>query len=281
MHLLEVRFHHTLDIHQGQHRLVLVVRQQLTLLRQSHGVDAMRFEYHYRQIGTHRNHHQRKEQVITTRQFGDEEDTCQRCVHHSRHQTRHAHQSEILLRYVVRNDRCQLISVAEMSKDETGDTAQEQARCKGTPTSATAIGSTRGKDFEKHNQREVNQQKIAISVEDGVIHHLVPISRTRPVQQHMNHIVTFTIERREHEDKDAQHRPPYRQLNIRIAVSTEHPFYPVHGTGEVQRHQTTKNTQQQHRRDTLHQERFIHVELKHRLCAMQDISHRSSSHTRH
>ena len=42
----------------GKHRPILMVRQQLAFLRQTHGVDAMRLEHKDRDIGTDRDDHQ-------------------------------------------------------------------------------------------------------------------------------------------------------------------------------------------------------------------------------
>ena len=47
-------------------------------------------------------------------------------------------------------------------------------------------------------------------------------------------IVTFTIKRREKKYQDTQHCSPYHQLDVRIAISTEHAFYPIHGTSKIQ-----------------------------------------------
>ena len=74
-----------------------MVRQQLAFLCQTHGVDAMRLEHKDRDIGTDRDDHQGEEQIIPTRQLGDQENTGQRSVHHPGHNARHTQQSEILL----------------------------------------------------------------------------------------------------------------------------------------------------------------------------------------
>lgn len=50
-----------------------MVRQQLAFLRQTHGVDTMRLKHKDRDIGTDRDDHQGEEQIIPTRQLGDQE----------------------------------------------------------------------------------------------------------------------------------------------------------------------------------------------------------------
>ena len=120
---------------------------------------------------------------------------------------------------------------------------------------------------------------MAISVEDRVVHDFIPIGNRRTVQQHVNGIVAFAIKGREHKNQETQHGPTNHQLDVRIAISAENSFNPVHRTGEIKGHQTTKDTQQQYSRNTFHQERFVHAEFKHRLRTMQDIGYRSSRHT--
>ena len=78
-------------------KCILMVRQQLAFLRQTHGVDAMRLEHKDRDIGTDRDDHQGEEQIIPTRQLGNQENPGQRSVHHPGHNARHTQQSEILL----------------------------------------------------------------------------------------------------------------------------------------------------------------------------------------
>ena len=95
-----------------------MVRQQLAFLRQSHRVDAMRLERQYRNIRTNRDNHQGQEQIIASRQLGDQEDARQRGVHHARHHARHTQQGEVLLRQIRRD----IEIVGGMREDKPGDT---------------------------------------------------------------------------------------------------------------------------------------------------------------
>ena len=203
-HLLEVGFHHALDVHQGKHRLVLVVREQLPFLGQTHGVDAMRLENLDGEIGAYRDHHQRQEQAVSARKFGNEEDTRKRGMHHSRHHSRHAHEGEILFGQIVRHDGRKAIAIAEMCKDKPSDTSQEQAGCESTSATSTPIGGGSCKHLEKHNERQVQEQQASVSVEDGVVHHRIPFLCVGSVQKQRDGIVPFPVERREQEDEDAQ-----------------------------------------------------------------------------
>ena len=58
-----------------------MVRQQLALLRQTHGVDAVWLKHQDRQVGTDRDNHQWQKEVVATGQFRNQEDTGQRGVH--------------------------------------------------------------------------------------------------------------------------------------------------------------------------------------------------------
>ena len=281
LHLLEIGFHHALDVHQGKHRLVLVMGEQLPFLGQTHGVDAMRFEDLDGEIGAYRHHHQRKEEAVSTRKFGNEEHPRKRCVHDARHHSRHAHQGKILFGQIVRHNRCKAIAIAEMRKDKPRDTSQEQAWSKGTPASATAIGSRSGKHLEQDNERQIEQQESTVSVEDGVVHHRIPFRIVGSVQEQGDGIVPFTVKRREKENEGTQTDTPQHQFGIRIAISPEDVLEPVHGTGEVQGNKSAKDTEQHHRRNTLHEERLVHIELEHGFGTRQNIRYGSRRYTRH
>ena len=110
MHGHKVLLHHILHLHQSEDGLVLMMRQQLSLLCQTHGVDTMRLEHDNGEIGTDRDNHQRQEKVVSSRQLGYEEHACQRSVHDTAHDPRHSHQGKILLGQISRH----LYFIAEM-----------------------------------------------------------------------------------------------------------------------------------------------------------------------
>ena len=51
MYRYEVRLYHIVDFKESEHRLVLMVREQLATLRQTHGVDAVRLEKFDGEVG--------------------------------------------------------------------------------------------------------------------------------------------------------------------------------------------------------------------------------------
>ena len=92
---MEVRLDELVGLEKRKHGLVAVVRKQFTLLCQANGIETMRFENFDSQIRHHRHNHQGHEQMVTSRQFRNQENTCQRRMHNSRHQSCHTNQSEV------------------------------------------------------------------------------------------------------------------------------------------------------------------------------------------
>ena len=173
---------------QGQDSLVLVVGQQFALLRQTHGVDAVGLEHQDGDVGADRDDHQRQEEVISTRQLGNQEDTGQGGVHDTGHDTGHTQEGKVLLRAVHREGKI----VGGMGKYESGDTTQVQAGCKNTTTPATGIGRTGGEDLGQQDEREEHDHTpigVVQVVEETLVHDVGVL----PIQQGPNGIVPFAI----------------------------------------------------------------------------------------
>ena len=77
-----------------------MVSQQLSLTGQTIAIDAVRLKDNDGEIGTDTDNHQRHEHRIATRQFGNQEDTRQWGMHHTRHHTSHSQQGKVLLRHI-------------------------------------------------------------------------------------------------------------------------------------------------------------------------------------
>lgn len=73
----KIGFHYAFNVHHCQNGLVLVMGNQFSLLGQTHGVNAVRLEHNDCQVCTDGNNHQRQEQSITARKFGNQKDTGQ------------------------------------------------------------------------------------------------------------------------------------------------------------------------------------------------------------
>src|SRR3712207_9022121 len=73
--------------------------------------------------------------VVPAGQFGYKKPPCQRRVHYSAHHPRHSHQSKVLLGQISGESEI----IAEMRKNESGDTAQIKRRSKNTATSSATV----------------------------------------------------------------------------------------------------------------------------------------------
>ena len=116
---------------------------ELALLSRARTIDAVGLEDDDGEIAAHRHNHQWQEEAVAARQFGDEEDACQRSVHHPRHHPGHAHEGEILFGHM----NAQFVDVPQARKEEPAEAADEKRGGKGSATAATAIGGRRGKHF--------------------------------------------------------------------------------------------------------------------------------------
>ena len=68
---------------QSEDSTVLVVGDELTFARQTHGIDTVRLKNIDGHIADGRHNHQWHKQFVTARQLCNEEDTGERCMHHA------------------------------------------------------------------------------------------------------------------------------------------------------------------------------------------------------
>ena len=151
VHPLIITVYHGVETHQRQHGMVSMVSHQLALARQSHAINAMRFEDNDGQVCSHRNNHQWHEQVIATGNLGYQEDTSQWGMHHTRHHASHTQQGKILLRHID----SYLVDVPQTGKEESCEASDKQRRSKRTTTAATTIGSRCGKHLGQEHESDV------------------------------------------------------------------------------------------------------------------------------
>ena len=235
---LEVLFDDILGTHEREDGLVLVVSEQFTLLGQTHGVDAVRLEHTDGKERECRRNHQREKEVITTREFGDEEDTRERSVHHTTHKACHTEEGKIILGQVYADAH----SVEEMREHKSRDTAQEEAGCKDTATSAPRIGCRGGKDLEEQHESEVYEQHTRVTIEERVVHRRSPLGIGAAIKQKFDGLVTLTIERGEEENEQAKCYATNNELHVRVLETAEEIFQLVHRLGEIERHEATNDT---------------------------------------
>ena len=82
-----------------------------------------------------------------------------------------------------------------------------------------------------------------MTIEQGIIEYLVPISFRLSVQQDVNAVIAFAIEGREKEDERTQYQAAQRQLGITVFVeSGKHALAGRHHTDEVKTDQATEHS---------------------------------------
>ena len=162
---------------------------KLPRTRQTYAINAMLFKDVYREIAANAHNHQGDKKLIAARQFCDEEDACQRCLHHTGHHTSHAHQSKILLG----NINTQLIVIPNASKKESRKAANKQRWRKGSATTSSSIGGRCGKNLKQYDQAHIENKVFAMSIKHRPIHHLPPIGHGFATQEDIDLVITLAI----------------------------------------------------------------------------------------
>ena len=189
-----------------------MVGEQLALSCQTQGVDAVALEDADGEQRRDAHDHQRHEELVAAREFGDEEDARKRGMHHARYEARHAHKCKVLLR----NVDAHLVHIPEARKEETGKTANDERRGKGTTASATTIGGRGGKNLGKGYQGDVEDEQLVVPVEERTAHHLPPVFHILSLQQHVDCRIALAVERREEEDERTQNQSAKQQFYVWI-----------------------------------------------------------------
>ena len=160
-------------------------------------------------------------------------------MHHTRHHTRHAQQSKVLLGNIDTN----LVDVPQTGEEEARKATDEQRGCKRTTTTATAIGSRGGYHFRKQHQSDIRQEHGALTSEQRVVQNLIPVSIGLSVQQQVDATVTLTIQSREQEDEQTQCRSTNGQFDMGMVLEFgKHALADTHHSDKVERYQTAGNT---------------------------------------
>ena len=256
------------EVHQGEHCPVGMVGDEFALARQPHAVDAVWLEHDDDQIGTHTHDDERNEQPVSTRDFGNEENARQRGVHHAGHHAGHAQKREVLLGDIDSH----LISVPQAGKEETAEGSDEQRRGERTATSSTAVGGRGGKNLGEQHHGNVEHEQVAVAVEQRVVHHCVPVGFGLSVQQDVDAVVAFAIERGEKENQGAQHQSAQGELGVGLVLEAfEHPLAGRHGAYEVETHQPTDHAEQYAGGYSVDEPLFVECEMKQRVSAYEQV----------
>ena len=86
--------------HQGKNGLVCMMRKKFPLFCQTDSIYTVMLEDINSKVGTDGHDDQWNEKLISPRQFGNEEDASQRCMHDGSHDGGHAIKREVLLRNI-------------------------------------------------------------------------------------------------------------------------------------------------------------------------------------
>ena len=178
------------EAHEGEHRLVGMVGDELALACQAHAVDAVGLEDVDGEVGADADNHQGDEHLVATRDFGDEEDAGERCVHHARHHTRHAQQCEVLLGQVDAD----AVDIPQVGEEETGESSDEQRGSERTATAATAVGGRCGEHLRGEDESDIHHEEVAMSIEERVVEYRVPVGFCPAVEQDVDAGVALAIE---------------------------------------------------------------------------------------
>src|SRR5574344_2241458 len=178
-HRLIVAVDDTVKTHQREHCVVGVMGDELTLACQSHTIDAMRLKYIYSKVRAHGNNHQRHEEIVSCGYLGYEEHSRERCVHNSRHHSRHTQEGIVFL---WQKDTY-LIYIPQAREEETGETTDEKTRCKRTSATASAVSCRCGKHLGEEHKRHIQQQHVSPTRKERVAHDAVPVGLGLAVEQ--------------------------------------------------------------------------------------------------
>ena len=224
-----VMLYDAIHAHEGQDALVRVVGQQFASLRKPHRINAMGLEILDCEIRACSHYHERHEKCVTSRQFGDEEDACQGCVHHAAHQSAHAQHGEVPFRNV---DAQHVVHVPKPAENEATDAAQKQTRREDTAAASASVGRRRGKHLEDDYKKEVDEQVVR-AIEERPIHRSIPVGLSVAVKQKGDEVVSFAVERREEIDEQTQHGGSQKEFLVATLQLAEDAFQEVHCSGKV------------------------------------------------
>ena len=255
------------------------MRHQLAPTRQTHGVDAVGLEGLNGDISPHGDNHQRHEQPVAARELRNEEDARQGRVHHTAHHAAHAQHGEVALGDVEAEG---VVAIPYNGEDEARDAAQEERGREDTAATAAAVGRRRGKHLGKHHQKEVEQKKLAVAVEERSVERLLPIVHALAVEQQFDEVVAFTVEHREEEDEHAEHRSAHQEAQTARAQAAEDlALHPVHHAREVEGQQTADDAQQDVGRRARHGEGVLQLEAEDGFGAGEDEDNAGGCDTTH
>ena len=237
-----------IQVHQRQDRLVAVVRQQVTALRDTLGIDGIFLEEAQGPERHRRRKDQRNQQLVAAGNFGDEEDGRHRGLHHAGHQRRHTHQHEILLRHA----ETQQVDAA--GDHEAEDGAREQGRTEGTAHSPASVGGRHCQDLQEEDQREAERHAPAPVKQESQDAAAFQVEFPA-VEQRAERIIALAVERREQEDQQTQRHRAQNPSQVGTAEFTDLVLEEERRPHEIERTQPAEDAEHDVERDIPHRER--------------------------
>ena len=178
--------------------------------------------------------------MVSSGQFGNQEDTCQRSVHDAGHESRHTYQSEVRLRHH------QSAHIHDSRREKTGDSSHEERRREDTSYTSGTVGSHRSDNLEQDDKTEIGQQHpMPVACRPFVmLQGAVLDCRHRvPVDELADHIVSFSVQRREDINQDAQRHASDKQFRPHAPDSVFEPLLQfVHASCEIETDKSAHGT---------------------------------------
>ena len=223
---------HIVEIHQSNHTLVLMVREQVPLPRQTHGINAVRFDASHRDVAHSRDNHERNQELIAAGQLSNEENPREGGMKHGAHHSGHAVEARIGGGHHQTEG---LYPVPHPGKNIAGETSQENRGSKRTTAPASASRSGGRENFDQGNEGNEQQQVVVMSVEKRIVQHRCRFRRAGIADQDPHHVVSLSVERRKKEDEQRQHGGSQGITHHEILARREDTFESNHGSGEIER----------------------------------------------
>ena len=149
-------------------------------------------------MGCHRGYHQGHQQTIATGNLSDQEHSCQRRIHDTRHHPGHTCQYKITDR-----NRDHSGHIDQVSNQESGNSPSEQTGSENTSNPPTTVGESCSYYLDKYQTDHIqnNDECIVPEIEKiGIVQQCICIIG----QQSFQRRVSFTVERRKNINQQAQ-----------------------------------------------------------------------------
>ena len=237
-----------------------MVREQVPLPRQTHGINAVWFDASHRDVAHCRDNHERNQELVASGQLSNEENSREGRMKHGAHHSGHAVETRIGGGHHQTEG---LYPIPHPGKNIAGETSQENRGSKRTTAPASACSSGRSENFDQGNEGNEQQQVVVMSVEKRIVQHRCRFRRAGIADQDPHHVVSLSVERRKEEDEQCQHGGAQGITHHEILARCEDPFESNHGSGEIERRNATHQSEENGARHARYDKRIVERDLKH------------------